>query len=429
MTSYIKTLAMFSRDVRLYLVTAALIGFTVFGGIYAVLLNLYLLRLGYGPEFVGLLNAAGMFALAILSMPAGAIGERLGCRRAMIVGMGVAMVGYGLLPLSEMGPHSFQSAWLLSTFVLAMTGLTLYIVNSNPFLMNATTTRERSHVFSVQVALWPLAGFAGSLVGGLLPVLLASHLGLPLDSPIPYRYPLLIAAALLLPARSALLATHDVDPVLPTRQARTNGFPFAIIALMGLVGFLRLTGEGIGRTFFNVYLDAGLHISTLQIGGMLAVAQLLAVPAALYTPVLVARWGNARVILWATLGSALSLLPIALIPHWIAVAVGFFALLALVSITRPAWIVYTQEAVVRPWWSAMSGATTMAVGLSWSAVAFAGGYVISTSGYTTLFVMGALLTAAGGLLFAIHILIVQRRTERACVPEPEERPAASASSE
>jgi hypothetical protein len=32
----------------------ALLGLTVFGGIYPVLFNLHLLRLGNGPEFVGL---------------------------------------------------------------------------------------------------------------------------------------------------------------------------------------------------------------------------------------------------------------------------------------------------------------------------------------------------------------------------------------
>ena len=52
--AYWRALRLFSRDVHFYLITAALIGFTVFGGIYAVLLNLYLLRLGYGPPFVGL---------------------------------------------------------------------------------------------------------------------------------------------------------------------------------------------------------------------------------------------------------------------------------------------------------------------------------------------------------------------------------------
>jgi predicted MFS family arabinose efflux permease len=186
--------------------------------------------------------------------------------------------------------------------------------------------------------------------------------------------------------------------------------------LLALVGFLRVGGEGIGRTFFNVYMDDNLGIATSQIGTLLAIAQLLAVPAALLTPLLAARWGNGRVLLWGTVAVALSLLPLALIPHWIAAAVGFISLIVLVSVTRPVFIVYTQEAVARPWWSVMSGATTMTVGLSWGVSAFGGGYMITSVGYSGLFLTGALLTAAGALLFGIYSLRRAQRARRSALP-------------
>ena len=63
-TTYIHTLRLFNRDVRLYLISAALIGFT-FLGIYAVLFNLYLLRLGYGPEFIGTVNGVSQLGFAL----------------------------------------------------------------------------------------------------------------------------------------------------------------------------------------------------------------------------------------------------------------------------------------------------------------------------------------------------------------------------
>jgi MFS family permease len=86
-SSYVHTLRLFSRDIRLYLISFALFAFTIFGGIYTVLLNLYLLRLGYGPEFIGLVNAVGLLALALFFLPAGAITRRWGLRRAMIAGL------------------------------------------------------------------------------------------------------------------------------------------------------------------------------------------------------------------------------------------------------------------------------------------------------------------------------------------------------
>jgi MFS family permease len=403
LSTYWNTVKSFNRDVRIFLLTALIIGFTVFGGIYSLLLNLYLLRLGYGPEFVGALNATGLLALAFLALPAGSLGGRWGVRRAMIVGLSICTAGFGLLPFAEWIPISLRGVWLISTFTIAHLGLTLYLVNSNPFLMAATQPHERNHVFSVQSALWPLAGFAGSLVGGVLPGIFAAGLGVSLDSPIPYRYPLIIAALLLFGTVWVVFVTREVEAVShPGEVPQTGPMPFAIIALLALVGFLRVGGEGIARTFINVYMDDSLGIATAQIGTLFAIAQLLAVPAALFTPLLAARWGSARVLLWGTAAVALSLLPLAFILHWTAAAAGFISLIAFASVTRPVFIVYSQEAVERPWWSTMSGATTMTVGLSWGVSAFGGGYIITSVGYNGLFLAGALVTAAGALLFGIH---------------------------
>ncbi|MFQ5794339.1 MAG: MFS transporter [Candidatus Bipolaricaulia bacterium] len=109
-TPYLHTLRLFSRDVRLYLITTVLLGFTIFGGIYSVLLNLYLLRLGYGPEFVGLFNAVGLLTFAVFSLPAGALGGRWGSRRTLIAGLGLTSVGLGVLPLAEFIPSTLQAA-------------------------------------------------------------------------------------------------------------------------------------------------------------------------------------------------------------------------------------------------------------------------------------------------------------------------------
>jgi MFS family permease len=209
--NYLRALQLFSRNVRLYLITAALIGFTAFGGIYSVLLNLYLLRLGYGPEFVGLVNAAAWLGFAMFSLPAGALGARWGSRRAMIAGLSLALVGFGLLPVAEFLLVALQDPWLLATYMLGFLGLALYIVNGSPFLMAATSPEERNHVFAIQAELWPLAGFTGSLAGGLLPGLFEATLGGSLGHPEPFRYSLLIATPLLFLGILAIRATREVS--------------------------------------------------------------------------------------------------------------------------------------------------------------------------------------------------------------------------
>src|ERR671932_559453 len=75
-------------------------------GNQAVLLNLYLLRLGLGAQFIGLLIASGQLTWAIAALPAGAIGQRLGLRATLILASALAALGMGLLLLVELLPRS-----------------------------------------------------------------------------------------------------------------------------------------------------------------------------------------------------------------------------------------------------------------------------------------------------------------------------------
>jgi len=68
--SWRQAIGLLSRNARLYLASAALMGFTIFGGIYSLLMNLYLLRLGYGLEFIGVVNAAALLGWAVACLPA-----------------------------------------------------------------------------------------------------------------------------------------------------------------------------------------------------------------------------------------------------------------------------------------------------------------------------------------------------------------------
>jgi MFS family permease len=400
--TYLRMLQRFNRPVRLYLVSSALFGFTIFGGIYTLLLNLYLLRLGYGPGFVGVVNASGMLALALFSLPAGALGGRWGSRRTLIAGLSLIVIGLGLLPLAELFPVHFRPGWLVGTYMIAWLGVAMYFVNTNPFLMAVTTPVERNHVFSVQVALWPIAGFAGSLVGGVLPGQIAGLLGVTLNHPGPYRYPLLIAAMLLIPSILAMRATAEFPNGHQQEIMRqASPAPYRLIALLSLVTLLQLAGEGATRTFFNVYLDTGLQVPTAQIGTLMGAAQLLAVPAALATPALAARLGNRDTVITGSFGMAFSLLPLVLIAHVGAAGLGFIGMTAMASIRRPAISVYAMEIVPAAWRTTMSSATTMAVGVSWCLVALGGGYLITRLGYASFFLVAAGVTAAGGFLFWI----------------------------
>lgn len=414
-TTYLNHLRLFSTAVRIYLVTAALRGFA-WDGIRAVLFNLYLLRLGYGPEFVGLAGAAGSLAFSLSCVFAGALGSKWESRRLLVAGLALMAGGIGLLPLAIFVPAAWQAGWLLGGYVLTEFGLAMYFVNGLPFLMTATGPEERHHAFSVQIALVPLAAFAGSLVGGALPHVTATVLGLPPDGAAAYGFSLWLAALILIPGVLALLHVREgragrvevraaQAPAASAPVTRAVRPPYELIIVLMLVTALRFGGWGAVSTFYNVYLDDGLGMPTALIGAVVAAGQLAAVPAALAAPLLVARWGNRWTIAMGSFAIAVSLLPLALIPHWTAASLGYVGAYSLFYLTTGPIRVFSQEIVSPAWRAAMSGAIGMGPGLSMAAVSLVGGRAIVALGYSSLFLAGAALVASGAWLFWVYFRV------------------------
>jgi predicted MFS family arabinose efflux permease len=407
-TAYLQKLRLFSRNVRLFLVAAALVGLA-WDGIRAVLFNLYLLRLDYGTGAIGLINAVGPLAFSLFAVLLGTFGARWNGRRNLIAGMALMAAGLALMPLASALPPDWQTGWLYATNVVGYLGLAMWWVYGIPFLVGATGSGERNHAFSVQIAIAPLTGVVGSLVGGALPAVFAKWRGFSTEDPADYGYALFVAALLLIPAVLALLRTSDPDrEVMPagvTAPLATDAggkAPYGLIILVGVLVWLRFAGTASTNTFFNVYLDDGLGIPTALIGVVWAVGRLVSVPAALVTPLAVARWGDVRTIVWGTLGLALCMLPLAVVPQWAAASVAWVAATSLYTITTGPVRIFCQELVAPVWRPSMSAAMNIGTGLSIAAMSLWGGFAIAALGYRSLFLAGAGLTAAGALVFGFY---------------------------
>jgi MFS family permease len=405
MAGYLLDLRRLGPTVGLYFLGVSLVGFALDGGVFAVLLNLFLIRLGYGPELIGVVNSAGTLTFALASVPAGALGGRYGSRGMLLIGIGLMCVGCMLMPLADALPPAWQLPWLISFSIGIYLGLALFFVNTAPFIMGAIDADRRAQVFSLQTALLSLAAFAGSLAGGFLPPLLATLLGADLTEPAPYRYALIVAGAALLPAFFALRAARPgappaEPPATPGRApVDAAGAIFGLLALIAIVRLLQVAGLAATGTFFNVYLDSALLLPTAQIGAIIAAARLLGVPAALTTSWLTKRFGTRTVVIWATFGSALSILPIAFIPHWTAAGLSFIGVTGLSWIRYAASTVYFLELVPPSRRAMVSGVTEMAAGICFTAMTFGGGFVIALYGYNVLFLAGAIVTGLSALIF------------------------------
>jgi MFS family permease len=409
----------YSPAALLYLTAVTMTGFAVDGGVYSVLFNLYLNRLGFGPEMIGIISGAAQLTFAISSLPAGALGARFGIHRMLVVGMALMAVGCVLLPLADVVPAELQLPWLLGNELLLYFGLALYFVNGAPFLLSIVAPAQRSQVFGIQSAIFAVSAFAGGLVGGFLPGVFADLTDTTLLSPAPYRYPLMIAGLGLLPAVFAINAARGgalVAEVPVSESDAPTAHPSMIapsvivtaIVMMGIVRMFQVSGLAATSSYFNLYLDQGLGVATVQIGTIAACMRLLSAPAGLLTPRLMRRFGGFGVVLAATLGTCLAILPMAFVPHWAAAGLSLGCVVGLASIRYASSVVYFLELVPPERRATVSGVTEMAAGLSFTVIVFAGGYIIGGVGYQALFLFGAALTLIGGLLFWWYFRRFQR---------------------
>ncbi len=160
---YARQFEQFQRNARLYLINNALSGVTT--GILLVLYNLYLVSLGYGTDFVGLVLFVGTIGAGIAIFPAGLLIDRLRAKAILIASnLLIAVAGAGQILLRQPVPL------LISSFLVGV-GLAFILVINAPFLTRNSDPEERSHLFSMNISLGLITLVLGEFIGGALPAL------------------------------------------------------------------------------------------------------------------------------------------------------------------------------------------------------------------------------------------------------------------
>ncbi len=403
----------FNPQARLFFIVLVGMCFVV-DGVYTVLLNLYMLRLDYGTEFIGLVNAVGLLTFASVSLPAGILGSRLSTTLLMKIGAAISVIGGLLLPQAELLPPGLRESWLVFHYALMLTGFSLFFVNGAPYLLNVVDTAYKHRAFALKTAGWSLAGFAGSLVGGLLPGAIAALLATTLDHPAPYRLTLTLASAVMALSALCLLRVRPLPQTIEPAEIRDDspregpsltGALIMLIAVMTIIRLFQVAGTATVLVYFNVYMDRQLAVSTAMIGAIAALGRLTGVPTALLTPSFIGRWGIVKVVIGASLATSICLLPIALVEHWLAAAIGFISTMALTSIRYASFVVYILDLVPKPQQSIMAGSGEMAAGLSFAIMALGGGLLLSLFAFRDLFLLGALFSFFGMALFCLYVFV------------------------
>ena len=400
---HLPVLPRFNRDVNLLLTATGILSISFFG-IQALLKILYILRLGYGPQYVGLFSASGALGYMAMSLPSGWLGERWGVSRTMAVGALVTTVGMVMLPLTEAMPLWARDGWPIASQIAQAGGYAMFSINFVPALMAATSPENRNSAYALSSTLRSLGTFVGTISGGLLPGLLAGLVGQGLDSPAPYRLGLwigpVIAIVAIIPllrirARGAVAASADITPV--------GNFPVLSVGLLILFVSLSQAASATCQAFCNAYMDSELSLSPATIGLIVGSGQFAAIFAPMLLPRMARLRGNGWTLLVVTLGSGLSLTPLIFFPHWLGVGLGSIGMLTMTAMWMPTLQVYQMEMIAQRWRSLTYGIVSMSMGLNFAMVSYGGGLIVTGSGYSTLFVLGLLFSVGGAGLMSVLV--------------------------
>ena len=281
----------------IYIFMWSMVGFSSFG-LQAVLLNLYMLHLGFDAANIGRFLAVAQICFGFAALPAGLIGARLGPRTGLLISTVMVAGGWSLFLCAEGLPGGWMAIVLQVGLAVANMGQATMIVNGAPYLMCITQDADRFYYLSFQQAVQALLGLVGGFVAGSLPGILA---GMAQDGRADvafYRSVLWLMPLGFVFAFFALLRARPVQLQVPISAGeepplKPARFPWAVFAAYALVVYLAIVGDYGGRTFFNIFLN-NLGLDTQQIGAMYGFNQIAPFITALSIPMILKRFGTGK---------------------------------------------------------------------------------------------------------------------------------------
>ncbi|MBN2247154.1 MAG: MFS transporter [Coriobacteriia bacterium] len=391
----------FSDNARRYLLTAAMqnAGYGVIGTTFAI----YLKDRGFSEAVVGDVEGALALAAAVVCLTLPPLVVSVGYRRLMIAA-GIA------LGLSRLG-----QAYAPTAFVIVGLGL-LYGVGdgamqtlSTAFLSENAGHGGRTRLFTADFIVRTSSMVVGSLVGGIVPVLLRPMTG-ELDA---YRTTIVLAGLMMV--SSAVFASGIRD--LPHGGAK--GLAGWLTTLRGFSSWGRVTrllvpemlislGAGLVMPFVALFLKHRLGASVTEVGIIQAVSSVAMAAAALATPRLAKRIGLAGTVVLTELASLPFLLSIPFAQSLPVAAVLFWLRGMLMNMS---WPIYNQlsmaglPAADKP---LVAGWVRFGWSVAWLAGSSIGGRLMEQS-YTVPYFFTAALYAAGAT--ATWVLLRRVRDE------------------
>jgi MFS family permease len=375
--TYIGKVRLFQPNARLYLAMIVLYGLGF--GIYQLLFNFYILSQGYSRSFLGTLVTVNSLVALASALPAGLVGDALGRKRSFLVS-GCLSAGAMLGVVLWRAPLGF-----ITMNVLAGLGQSLMGVSGSPFLMENSTERERSYLFSFSFGIQTVASFVGNWLGGNLPTWLGRLVNAEPTSTAAY------GAALFCVAIVYLLTLVPVV-VLRTQRAagagRARAMPWHYVSrhprlLARLIAPLLITSMGAGllMPFLNVFYRVAYGQADQTIGTLFALSSLSMGIGLLIAPPIADRLGKIKLVILSQGLSIPFLLLMGFSPWFGLSAAASLVRVALMNMSGPVYQAFVMEQVEAEGRATVASLTNMSWNFGWAFSPPVSGWLQETYGF------------------------------------------------
>lgn len=386
-----------NRPAKFFLLAILLDGF-LFSG-WNLFFNLFILEAGFSREFLGLINAMPSIAALIFGFPMGLLSDRIGRKRAMILGFTIANVAI-ITMVSVRQPLLM----LAMAFIWGVSGQ-LYILSHAPFMMKVSDDTNRDLLFSASFGVFPLASTLGNAVAGLLPGLFGRLFGGADNGALAYQAVLLVSAissylvlipiAFIREPQTRLEAERAVTPKAP-RQSVWNVLKRPLTLKLALPNLITGLGAAMLIPYMNVFFAERHRLSDQNLGLLFSLASLLIGLAAFIGPRLVGNLGGKiRMIVLVQSASLAFLLVLGFSPLvWLAV-IGFLVRGTLMNMAAPLFDAFAMEQTPEAEQGALNSIRAWAWNVGWAVGPYISGVVQQRWGFTPLFINTAVLYTLG----------------------------------
>ena len=392
LASYIVSLKMLTRNAKLYLLGAFLIGIT--DANFHLLYNLYLRERGLGEFLIGNIRSSVALGATLIALPAAIILSRRKLQPILVVSSAVFIIASAVMAgMDDIG-------YLMPVALVSGMAVTFYRVASAPFYMRNSTPKERPLLFSLGFGMFVLSGALGSLGAGYLVGFLFQQTG---DMVLAHRYALYGGIIL---GAFGMIPFAMIRSKAPDKKAALDLLSFARLRKRGFVYFKLVApyftlglGAGLIIPFLNIYFRDKFGQTPDQIGWYFFLLQTSTFIGILAGPAMVRMIGKIKTIVTTELASIPFMLVLAFTGN-ISLAVAAFLLRgALMNLSHPVGANFAMELIDHKEQELVNALMKLSWTGSWVISASVGGAIIESQGYELPMLITAGLYVFSSLLY------------------------------